>query len=228
MKTGVLFSGGKDSCLALYKFGKENIDCLLSLIPETPDSFMFHKADLRLLEKQAEMLELPLILQETKGEKEKELSDLIELIKKSKIKRLIIGGIKSNYQGERIRKICQDLKVELVAPLWGYSVDKLWQELLDSGFKVILTKISCQGISKEFLGRIIDYDNFEKLKKLSEKYKFGLDFEGGEAESAALFMPGFKQEIGIDYNVGSEGEYRHFLSIKNIYVFSEHVKIVKS
>jgi len=54
------------------------------------------------------------------------------------------------------------------------------------------------------------------LKKLSEKYKFRLDFEGGEAESAVLKMPEFKKEIHIKYNIKSDGEYRHFLDIKKV------------
>ncbi len=216
IRTGVLFSGGKDSCLALHKYGKDKVDCLLSVIPEDRDSFMFHKSDLRLLEKQAEMLDLPLILRETKGEKEKELDDLKELIEKSGISKLVIGRIKSNYQGERIGKICKELDVELIAPLWGYSAEKLWDELLDCGFKVIITKISCDGIPAELIGKIIDREKFEKLKKLAEKYKFSLDFEGGEAETAVLYMPEFKKDIKISYSLESEDKYRHFMRIEKI------------
>lgn len=213
-KVGVLFSGGKDSCLALHKFGK--VDCLLSILPENEDSFMFHKPPPALLRKQAEMLDLPLIVQKTKGEREKELFDLKKLIKKSKIDKLVIGGLASNYQASRIKKICSELGVKIEAPLWDYTAEKLWHELLREKFKVIITKISCEGIPREFAGRIIDKEIFEEIKKLSEKFKFRLDFEGGEAETAVLSMPGFKREIKIKYSVKSEGSYRHFLVIKKI------------
>lgn len=213
MKTGVLFSGGKDSCLALFK---SKADCLLTMIPENKDSWMFHKSDLRLLEKQAEMLGLPLILEKTKGEKEEELEDLKRLIKKSRVDKLVIGGIKSSYQGERINKLGKELGVEINAPLWQYTSEKLWEELLENGFKVIITKISCEGIPKEFIGKIIDKKRFDELKKLADKYKFGLDFEGGEAETAVLFMPGFKKEIKIQFDIESEGQYRHFIKINEI------------
>jgi len=218
MKVGVLFSGGKDSSLALYRFVKEGgkADVLLSMIPETKDSFMFHKPDLGLLKKQAEMLGKKLILEKTKGKKDKELKDLKKLIKKSKIKKLVIGGIKSSYQGNRIKKICSDLGVNVVAPLWNYNVEKLWKELLKNNFKVIITKIACEGIPREFIGKIINKNKFEELKKLSEKYKFRLDFEGGEAESAVLYMPEFKKEIRIEYAIESEGSYRHFIKIKKL------------
>jgi len=215
-KTGVLFSGGKDSCLALYKYGKDKVDVLLSIIPESKDSWMFHKPDLKLLKKQAEMLGIKLIIEKTKGKKDEELKDLKKLIKKSGINNLVIGGIKSNYQGARITSICKELGVELVAPLWGYSVNDLWKELLDNGFKVIITKIACEGIGKDFIGKIIDKEKFKELKALAEKYKFSLDFEGGEAETAVLYMPGFKKELKIGYDTESEDKYRHFINLNEV------------
>ena len=46
---------------------------------------------------------------------------------------------------------------------------------------------------------------------LASQVQFRIDFEGGEAESAVLFMPEFKKEIKIKFNVKHEGEYRHFI-----------------
>ena len=181
LKLAVLFSGGKDSCLALHKAREQGheIVCLLSVLPGTADSFMFHTPDLKLLKQQAKELDIPLIIQESKGRKEQELEDLRILIKKvrKKINGICVGGIASSYQGNRVKKICDEFGLEFYAPLWDYSADKLWKELLDSGFKVILTKIACEGISSSFIGKIIDSEKLNQLKKLSEKFKFRLDFE---------------------------------------------------
>jgi diphthine-ammonia ligase len=215
-KTGVLFSGGKDSCLALYKYGKEKVDCLLSVLPKSKDSFMFHKPDLQILKIQAKLLNLPLIVQETNAVKEKELADLKKLVKKSKVTTLVIGGLASCYQATRIKKICSDLNINLEIPLWQYDANDLWNELVSNGFKVILTKISCEGIPKEFIGRVIGIKELEKLVELSKKYKFRIDFEGGEAETTVIFMPGWEKELKLNYSVQSEGQYRHFLKIKKI------------
>jgi len=215
MKVAVLFSGGKDSCLALHKAKQKGyeIEYLLSVIPENFDSFMFHKPYLNLLEKQAEMLGIDLIILKSEGIENKEVDDLKDLINKvkDKVDCIVVGGIASNYQGERIKKICDELGLKFYAPLWDSSGERIWDELLKNNFKVVLTKISCEGIPKEFLGKIIDNKMFLKLKKLSEKYKFKIDFEGGEAESAVLFMPEFDKEIKIKFDIKSEGGYRHFL-----------------
>ncbi len=213
-KAAVLFSGGKDSCLALHKsMGKYDVKYLLSVVPENFDSFMFHKPYLSLLEKQAEMLDIDLIIQASKGIENKELEDLKELILgvKDDVEVIVVGGIASSYQGDRIKKICDELGLEFYVPLWNYKDEMVWEELIDEGFKVILTKVSCDGLGKEWLGVEINTWKFEELKKLATKYKFRIDFEGGEAESAVLYMPGFDKEIKIEFNVRSEGEYRHFV-----------------
>ncbi len=217
-KVAVLFSGGKDSCLALHKALQDGYDVkyLLTIIPKTQESFMFHTPYLGLLNRQAEELGIELIIKSTEAEKEKELKDLVELIKvvKDKVEGIVVGGIASDYQGSRIKKICNDFKLDFIAPILGYTPEKVWDELISEGFKVILTKIACEGIPKEMLGEEIDSKFLDKLKKLGEKYKFRIDFEGGEAESAVLFMPEFSREIKIKYNIISEGKYNHILDIK--------------
>ncbi len=219
-KAALLFSGGKDSCLALHIAKQNNyeIKYLLSVIPKNFDSFMFHKPYLKLLGKQAEMLGIDLVIMESEGIENKEIEDLKDLIESiaGKIDTIIVGGIASNYQGKRIKEICSKLGLDFYAPLWDYDGEKIWDKLLDNDFKVILTKISCEGIPKEFLGKTIDRKMFLELKKLSDKYKFRLDFEGGEAESAVLKMPEFRKEIHIKYEIVSDGKYRHFLDVKKV------------
>jgi len=159
-------------------------------------------------------LDLNSIILKSKSEKEKELDDLKKLIKKvkSKIDVIVVGGIASNYQRKRIKKICDEFHLKLYAPLWNCENEKIWEELFKHNFKIILTKIACEGLGKEWLGKIITRDNFKELKKLSKKYSFRIDFEGGEAETAVLSMPEFKKEIKIDFNIKSEGKYRHFIN----------------
>jgi len=220
MKLAVLFSGGKDSCLALHKarlIGHE-INYLLNVNPKTKDSWMFHKPELKLLRRQAKELGIKLIIENSLGEKEKELVDLKRLILrvKNKVEGIIVGGIASNYQGNRVKKICDEIGLKFIAPILDYTPEKLWKEMLDSNFEVILTKISCEGLGKEWIGKKINKNNFLELMKLAEKYKFRLDFEGGEAESAVLNMPEFKNKIKLDFSIVSEDKYRHFLSILKI------------
>jgi ABC transporter with metal-binding/Fe-S-binding domain ATP-binding protein len=221
MNIAVLFSGGKDSCLALHKSLQEGhkVKYLLTILPETQESFMFHTPYDLLLKKQAEMLGIELITVKSKAEKEKELLDLEKLLKKvvGKVDAITVGGIASNYQGDRVKKICDKLKFKFYAPLWGYSSEKIWEELLNNNFKVIITKIACEGIGQEFLGKVIDNKIYENLLNLSKKYKFRIDFEGGEAETAVLGMPDFKKDIKIEFESIKEGEYNSIIKLKKVF-----------
>lgn len=85
MKLGVLFSGGKDSNYAMYlakKAGYE-ISVLITIESENQESYMFHTPSISKVKRQAEVLRIPLIIEKTKGEKEKELIELENAIKKS-------------------------------------------------------------------------------------------------------------------------------------------------
>lgn len=218
-KAALLFTGGKDSCLALLKAKQQDYDIeyLLTILPSLYDSWMWHKPSLPLLKAQAKALEIPLIVQTSKTEKEKEVQDLEKLLKKIKgIGYLITGGVASKYQKERIEKVAKKFKLKVVNPLWEMKAGDVWQEALRNKFEIILTKICCEGLNKEWLGKAIDIKLFDEMSKLSKKYGFSLEFEGGDAETAVLNMPLFKKKIEIGFDIRSETPYRHFLIIKKV------------
>jgi diphthine-ammonia ligase len=202
MKLGVLFSGGKDSTYALYKAMEQNqVVCLISIISKNPDSYMFHTPNIELVELQAKAIGLPLIKQVTPGEKEKELKDLKEAIKKAKakygIEGVVTGAFASAYQKDRIQKICDELNLKCINPLWGKEPETLLREMLKNGFKFILSSIAALGLGESWLGRIITEKDIDKLVELNKKVGIHIAFEGGEAESLMIDGPIFKRKVMI-------------------------------
>ncbi|HZX45220.1 MAG TPA: asparagine synthase-related protein, partial [Candidatus Nanoarchaeia archaeon] len=78
LRLGALISSGKDSLYATYVMLRQNYsaDCFITLVSKNPDSFMFHTPNIHMVKLQSECAGIPLIEQETLGEKEKELRDL--------------------------------------------------------------------------------------------------------------------------------------------------------
>ena len=202
MKLGVLFSGGKDSTYALYKaMAKDRVVCLISIISKNPDSYMFHTPNIELVELQAKALGLPLIKQLTIGEKEEELKDLKKAMAEAKerfgIEGVVSGAFASAYQKDRIQKICDELKLRCINPLWGKEPEALLRGMLKDGFKFILSSIAALGFNEPWLGRIITEKDIDKLVELNKKVGIHIAFEGGEAESLMTDGPIFKRKVKI-------------------------------
>lgn len=201
MKLGVLFSGGKDSTYAAYLakiFGHE-LSCLISIVSKNKESYMFHTPSISKVEKQAESMEIPIILQETEGKKELELKDLekaIKLaIKKYRIKGIITGAIQSVYQSSRIQKICNKLKIECFNPLWQKDEKEYLQELIKNKFEVIIVGVFAFPFDKSWLGQKIDKRFIGEIETLNDKYKISAIGEGGEFETFVLNCPLFKKKL---------------------------------
>ena len=222
MKLAALVSGGKDSIYAAYLASKKHeIVCLVSFKSKRDDSYMFHIPNVHLVESQAKSMDLPLISVESSGIKEKELKDieraLKAAIKEYKIEGVVSGALASNYQKERIDKICKKLKIESIAPLWHIDPEKYLNNLIKNNFEVIITQVAADGLDESFLGKKLDKNLIEKLKKINEKIGFHLGFEGGEAESLVLDCPMFKKRLEVEESE-KHMESEHFgkLSISRI------------
>ncbi|MFH1211101.1 MAG: diphthine--ammonia ligase [archaeon] len=210
MRLAVLFSGGKDSCLAMQKAMEENkIVCLISLISKNKESYMFHTPNIEITKAQAEAIGLPLIEHRTEGEKEEELKDLEDAIKKAKekydIEGIVTGAIRSVYQASRIQKICDELGLECVNPLWQKDQIGLLNEIVKNKFEVIISGVFAYPLGKELLGKKIDEGIIAKLKEMQEKYEINPAGEGGEIETTVLDAPFFKKKIEVkDYKINYE------------------------
>lgn len=202
MDSVVLFSGGKDSVMALYSALKngDEVKFLLSMIPENQESYMYHVPNIHLSKLSAEALEIPLIEVQTKGIKEEELNDLKEALfslKKKGIKTVYNGALFSNYQRSRIDSICNELDLNSKSPLWNVDTVDYMNSIVDLGFEVILTGVSAYGLDESWLSRKITHESIGELIKINEKYGINIAFEGGEAETLVLDGPIFKKRIKI-------------------------------
>ncbi len=218
MKLGVLFSGGKDSSLAMMKAMNEHrIVCLITLISENPASFMFHTPNIDLAELQARAIGLPLVITKTKGEKEKELDDLKQAIinarEKYLIEGIVTGAVQSRYQADRINKICSELGIACINPLWQMDQIRLLNEVIESGMQVIISGVFAEPLGKELLGRQIDREIVDVLKKAAETHKINPAGEGGEIETTVLDAPFFRKKIVVKK---SSIEYKGFAGIYRI------------
>jgi diphthine-ammonia ligase len=223
MNLAALYSGGKDSTFALYWALKQGhkVSCLITLIPERNDSYMFQVPNVALTTYHSEALGIPLLQRKSSGIKEAELDDLKKAIVEAKEKYgfegVVAGALASDYQKSRVEAICKELQLECFAPYWHYDVEKYLKDIIAAGFKVIITSVSAEGLTKELLGKELNLEMVETLKAISAKTKFHLGFEGGEAETMVLDGPIFKKRIEIlESEIVMESRNSGFLRIKKL------------
>jgi diphthine-ammonia ligase len=211
MRLGVLFSGGKDSTLALHLAKeKENVVCLITVVSKNKESYMFHTPNIDVTALQAEALGLPLVSVNSEGKKEEELVDLEKAIMEAKSKfnidGVVTGAVESVYQASRVQRICNRLDVWCFNPLWKHDQKALLETLVEKQFKVVISGVFAYPLDEAWLGKQLDAGMIERLVGLSEKYGISITGEGGEIETTVLDAPAFKQKIEItDFTVEAKG-----------------------
>ena len=114
------------------------------------------------------------------------------------IEGLVHGGISSEFQKECFEKICRENDLKIITPLWKINPKEYMNNLIVSNFKFILTSVSSDGLDETWLGKIISTHDISQLNKLSDKYGFNLNFEGGEAETFVVDCPLYSDPIIIN------------------------------
>lgn len=203
MNVAALFSGGKDSAYAIYLAKKQglNVKYLISLFPEKEDSWMFHSINIHLTEMLAEAMNISFIKKQTKAEKEKELEDLKQVLKKLEIDGVVSGAIASEYQKNRTQKICEELKIESITPLWGKNQEEILFDIVKTGFEVIIVGVFAEGLDESWLGKKLDETSIKELIKIRQKYFINEAGEGGEFETLVLNGPIFEKKLILDETV---------------------------
>lgn len=164
-------------------------------------SYMFHFPNIRWTRLQAEAMGLPQLAEETPGVKEEELDDLRRAIRRAKetyrLEGICTGALASVYQKTRVEKVCDDLGLVCISPLWGIDPETYLRRLVDDGFVVAVVSVSAMGLGPEWLGRVLDHHAIDELVALGRKYKFNVGLEGGEGETFVLDAPTFTRKVDI-------------------------------
>ncbi len=204
MKLAALFSGGKDSTFAIYAAKQLGhcVKCLITIYPKSDESHMLHHCNIKYTALQAKSMDLPhLIYRANSADTKDEMSLLHSVLLCAKdnygIGGVVHGGILSIFQKNNFDTVCNDLKLDVISPLWNIDQGKYMHKLLDSNFEFILTSVTTDGLDDSWLSRKITKNDLYELDKLSSKYGFNISFEGGEAETFVLNCPLFCQPITI-------------------------------
>ena len=195
MRLAALISGGKDSIYALTCALREHEVGELVNVQPVEDSLLYHVPCAHLTPLIAQAVGIPLV-SGVSSSHEDELVVLEGLLRGLEADGIVAGTIASNYQMSRLKKLCDQLHMELYAPLWNKGGERLLRAMARS-MHITIVQVAADGMDESWLGRTLDEKAVDDLSILHRKYGVHIMGEGGEYETLVLDAPIFHRRIRI-------------------------------
>lgn len=195
MNSAVLWTGGKDSALALHRSAHLGVTELVTFVP--PEAH-FQAHDLELMAWQARAVGLPhrrvVVDFPYREGYERALAEL----RASGIERVVTGDIAPvDGQPNFIAQCAERVGMSVAMPLWGVDRREHVQEIVALGFDVVLTFVNEPWLDATWVGRHLDAPALSELAELSRLNGLDLAGENGEYHSMVLSGPGWHSAIDI-------------------------------
>src|SRR5215212_10540297 len=194
------WSGGKDSCLALYeiqKSSKYRVAALLTTITRDYDRISMHGVRRVLLERQAASLGLPLHKvfinkDATNQEYEAKMGEAFSLYRERGIRRVAFGDLFLEeiraYRDQFLAR--HDLRA--LYPVWGRDTTDFIRKFIGMGFKAVVTCVDGKVLDSSFAGMMIDEDFLSALPTHVDPCG-----ENGEFHTFVFDGPIFKEAVRL-------------------------------
>jgi len=198
IRVAVSWSGGKESCLACYKaiLDGYEVSYLLNFISYN-GRCMFHGLDSTLMVAQSRAIGLPIIQWRTSWSTyERNFKSALRKLRGMGLKGVVFGDIREipGHEGW-VDRICDELDMEPIKPLWGYDPMHVLLDFINEGFKATVVMVKDGLLTEEWLGRRVDKIFMRNLMRF--KGKIDPCGELGEYHTYVTDGPIFKRRIRI-------------------------------
>jgi len=213
-KAFVSWSGGKETSLACYQAMQDKslkVKYLLNMVSEDGKRSRSHGVSSALLRAQSDAMGIPISQRKTTwGSYEKVFKKAVSGFKKEGIKIGIFGDIDLQEHRDWVERVCREIGIKPLLPLWKEDREELLKKFIRVGFKAIVVATKADLLGKEWLGRKIDEELIKDLKKVN-----GVDLcgEKGEYHTFVYDGPIFKRPVKFTTGKKAFRNKRWFLKI---------------
>ncbi|OWY40465.1 adenosine nucleotide hydrolase [Xenophilus sp. AP218F] len=201
------WSGGKDSCLALWRATRAGArpQALLTMLDESGERSRSHGIRPEVLALQAQALGLPQIraLAAWQDYEAVFISALRDQARQG-AQAAVFGDIDLDAHREWEEKVCAAAGLQAVLPLWQEPRAALVREFVDAGFAARIVVVNTSLAAEKWLGQTLSHALIDSM--LDE----GLDpcAEAGEFHTLAVDGPLFRQALSLrDGEIYRHGDY---------------------
>jgi len=193
VKVFASWSGGKESALATYKAILQGyqVSYLLNFISEDGERSRSHGILAKILDLQAKAIGIPMVQVKTSWENyEENFKKVVTELKEKGISGGVFGDIDLEEHREWVERVCGELGIKPILPLWGLESEKLLREFLALGFKA---KVVATKLDVSLLGRDVD----ETLIAEIQRFNCHPCGESGEYHTFVFDGPIFKTPLEV-------------------------------
>lgn len=226
MDVAILYSGGKDSTLC-YEYAKKkgwNVKYFISVKPTRTDCFLFHYATVEHTKDLAKILKVNHVYATCEVADPKKEADIIkEIVKKNPVETILLGGVGlQETQIKSIRDAVFELGIEVFASHTGKNHAEMMYDMIERGYDIRICQVATEGLGKEWVGKKLTRESFQKLKELSDRYGFNIGGEGGYYDTFVCDGPIFSKRLEVlDFDVVMEDEYCGHMNVNSFQIIDK-------
>ncbi|WP_442781497.1 diphthine--ammonia ligase [Collimonas fungivorans] len=155
----VSWSGGKDSCLALWRARQSGvrIERLVTALDESGQRARSHGVPPVLLQAQADALGVPLVFYSASWQQyEEKFVAALRDAHGAGMRHAVFGDIDLQAHRDWEEKVCAQAGLQASLPLWNQPRRRLVDEFLALGFKALVVCVNGRHLPQDFCGREFD------------------------------------------------------------------------
>jgi uncharacterized protein (TIGR00290 family) len=201
----VLWTGGKDSALALHEARLAGFHVGL-LATFAPPGARFRAHPLPFMQRQALAMGIPhRVFPIREPVREGYVAALRQLAESEHVQAVVTGDIaevdgKPNW----IRECSRGLELEVLTPLWQRDREELLEVLLGLGFRAVVSCVKVPWLTADWVGRELDRAGVESLRRVRAENGLDLCGENGEYHTLVRDGPPFERCVELGrYSVRS-------------------------
>ncbi len=191
------WSGGKDSCLALYYTIKAHDipKYLFTVLDEEGEYSRSHRIPKGILQQQSRKIGIPITFTSASWEDyEVRFDETLQQYRQNNITYGVFGDIDIEEHREWCERICEKNGIKANHPLWKRSREELIEEFIRLGFKAKIIVTKADKLGSEWLGRSIDKEVIEEFRER----KIDICGEYGEYHTLVTDGPLFESGIKVE------------------------------
>jgi diphthine-ammonia ligase len=217
-KTIVSWSGGKDSCFACYLALAQGYEVthLVNLIYREFRRVCFQGTEAHLISQQAEAIGTPLVQRTVPSDValyEEAFKKVASAQRRRGSDSMVFGDIYTDEHRDWIERVCAEVGLTPVLPLWGGDPERILEEFIEAGFVAVVISAKADILGQEWLGREVDHQFLADLKRLAPSGEIDVCGERGEYHTLVLDGPLFSKRMEVSLGARTQRNGYWFLDI---------------